>query len=72
MKIGAIDKAGAWYSCNGQRIGQGKENVRDYLREHVDMAQEVEAKIRAEFLTKPEKKAPKKAEEIATAEGDDA
>jgi recombination protein RecA len=42
-----IDKAGAWYAYNGEKIGQGKDNVRDYLKEHPKMAQEIEKKIRA-------------------------
>ena len=41
-----VDKSGAWYSYEGQRIGQGKDNVRDFLRENVDMATEIEAKVR--------------------------
>jgi recombination protein RecA len=42
-----IDKSGAWYTYGKERIGQGKDNTRDYLKEHSDMAQEIEAKIRA-------------------------
>ena len=42
-----IDKSGAWYSYGKERIGQGKDNTRDYLRDHPDMAQEIEGKIRA-------------------------
>ena len=45
-----IDKSGAWYSYQGTRIGQGKENVGEYLREHPEMAKEIEAKIRAHFF----------------------
>ncbi|MCB1983795.1 MAG: recombinase RecA [Burkholderiales bacterium] len=41
-----IDKAGAWYSYHGDKIGQGKDNVREYLKEHADIAQEIEQKIR--------------------------
>jgi recombination protein RecA len=41
-----VDKAGAWYSYNGERIGQGKDNVREYLREHSEMAREIENKVR--------------------------
>jgi recombination protein RecA len=41
-----VDKSGAWYSYEGQRIGQGKDNVRDFLRENVEMAVEIEAKVR--------------------------
>ena len=42
-----VDKSGAWYSYGKERIGQGKDNTRDYLKEHPEMAQEIEAKIRA-------------------------
>lgn len=42
-----IDKSGAWYAYKGEKIGQGKDNVREYLKEHKDMAQEIEQKIRA-------------------------
>jgi recombination protein RecA len=42
-----IDKSGAWYAYNGEKIGQGKDNVREYLKEHKEMAQEIEQKIRA-------------------------
>ncbi|SFU70571.1 RecA protein [Nitrosomonas eutropha] len=42
-----IEKAGAWYSYNGEKIGQGRDNVRDYLKEHKDLAREIEQKIRA-------------------------
>ncbi len=42
-----IDKSGAWYTYGKERIGQGKDNTRDYLKEHPEVAQEIEAKIRA-------------------------
>ncbi|MEI2769132.1 MAG: recombinase RecA [Nitrosomonas sp.] len=41
-----IDKAGAWYAYKGEKIGQGKDNVRDYLKEHKELAHEIEQKIR--------------------------
>jgi recombination protein RecA len=47
---GFVDKAGAWYSYNGDRIGQGKDNVRNFLREHPEIAREIEDKIRAKLL----------------------
>ncbi len=47
---GLIDKAGAWYSYKGDRIGQGKENVRQYLRDHPEMTDEVDAQLRARLL----------------------
>ncbi len=42
-----VDKSGAWYAYNGDKIGQGKDNVRDYLKSNPAMAQEIEAKVRA-------------------------
>lgn len=50
VKQKLIEKAGSWYSCNGERIGQGKANVVKYLKEHTDMADEIEQKLRAELL----------------------
>ncbi|GAA4418618.1 protein RecA [Advenella faeciporci] len=46
VQAGIVDKAGAWYSYNGNKIGQGKDNVREYLKEHPDMAFEIENRIR--------------------------
>ena len=46
VKIGAVEKAGAWYSFNGEKIGQGKEAARTYLKEHPDVADKIEKKIR--------------------------
>jgi len=54
VKQGIINKAGAWYSHNGDRIGQGKDNVRKYLKEHPELAKEIEVQIRAKLLPKPE------------------
>jgi recombination protein RecA len=48
-----IDKAGAWYSYNGDRIGQGKENVRNFLKENPVIAEEIERSIREKLF--PEK-----------------
>jgi recombination protein RecA len=45
-----LEKSGAWYSYNGERIGQGKENVRKYLKENPQITMEVEAKIREKIL----------------------
>lgn len=54
VKISLIEKSGAWYSCNGVRIGQGKENARAYLKDNPELARELEEKIRAHFLTRPD------------------
>lgn len=47
---GLIDKSGAWYTYQGTRIGQGKDNVRDYLKENKSVAQEIETKLRQLLL----------------------
>ena len=63
---GFIDKAGAWYSYNGDRIGQGKENVRQFLKDNPEMADEIDAKIRAEMMPeKAPKPTPEQAQEPA-------
>jgi recombination protein RecA len=41
-----LDKAGAWYAYNGEKIGQGKDNAREFLRENKDLAREIENKVR--------------------------
>jgi len=52
VKEGIIDKSGAWYSYGSDRIGQGKDNARTFLKEHPEMAAEIESKIRALSLPK--------------------
>jgi recombination protein RecA len=52
VKNGFVEKAGAWYSCNGERIGQGKANAAKYLDEHPEMAKDVDTKLRDMFLSK--------------------
>lgn len=44
-EIGILEKSGAWYSFNGERIGQGRESAKEFLREHPDTAREVNTKI---------------------------
>ena len=53
VQAGVVEKSGAWYSYQGERIGQGKNNARTYLKENVAIAQEIEGKIRAKLLTQP-------------------
>ena len=50
VEQGIIDKAGSWYSYKNDRIGQGKENVREFLKTHPDMAADIEQQIRARLL----------------------
>ncbi len=53
VKHNIVDKSGAWYSYGGTRIGQGKDNARAFLKEHPELAAEVEGKVRGELLTRP-------------------
>jgi recombination protein RecA len=57
VKNGMVEKAGAWYSYNEERIGQGKDNVRTFLKEHPEMADDLERRLRDELLPKPKAKA---------------
>jgi recombination protein RecA len=52
VQEGLVDKAGAWYSYNGERIGQGKDNVREFLKQNPDTAAEIEQGIRSHLLPK--------------------
>jgi recombination protein RecA len=56
---GIVEKAGAWYSYNGERIGQGKDNTRLYLQTHPEVANDIEEKIRAKLMP-PAKRAEEK------------
>jgi recombination protein RecA len=46
---GIVEKTGAWYAFDGERIGQGRENARDFLREHPEVAATIEGKVREKF-----------------------
>jgi recombination protein RecA len=46
VKAGIIDKAGSWFSYNSQRIGQGRDNVREFLKTNKDLAAEIEVAVR--------------------------
>ena len=58
---GIIEKSGAWYSYKGERIGQGKDNTRNFLKEHPEMARDIEGQIRTKLL--PVKKAAEQEKE---------
>jgi len=62
VKNGFVEKSGAWYSCNGERIGQGKANAAKYLEEHPEMAKDVDAKLREMFLSKKDNTKEKEVE----------
>jgi recombination protein RecA len=60
-EVKVVEKSGAWYSYNGERVGQGKDNARVYLKEHPELAREIENKVRV-ALGVPELGAVKKQE----------
>jgi recombination protein RecA len=48
VKAGVVEKSGAWFSCDGQRIGQGRENAKQFLRDNKEMADSIEKRIRGQ------------------------
>ncbi|ACX95217.1 recombinase RecA [Halothiobacillus neapolitanus] len=60
---GLIQKAGAWYSCGDIRLGQGKDNARQYFVEHPELADDIEAKLRASMLASTGKVAVRASED---------
>jgi recombination protein RecA len=51
VELGLVEKAGAWYSVEGERIGQGKDNSRDYLKDNSEICKKIEVKIREKLLS---------------------
>ena len=49
VNLDIVEKSGSWFSYNGERIGQGRENVKKYMKEHPEMMADIEEKIRAKF-----------------------
>ena len=47
--IGVVNKSGAWYAYNGEKIGQGRENAKNYLKENAAICDEIEAKVREHY-----------------------
>ncbi|MCA0901963.1 recombinase RecA [Microbulbifer agarilyticus] len=66
VKLGLVDKAGAWYSYKGDKIGQGKANAVKFLKENVDIRNEIESQLREQLLGVEVAESP---EEADTAEG---
>ncbi len=51
VELGLVEKAGAWYSVDEERIGQGKDNARDYLKDNSEIYQKIEVKIREKLMS---------------------
>ena len=64
VQHGFVEKSGAWYSYNGDRIGQGKDNVRTFLKDNPDIADDIEGKIREAVLGKLQHAAPEQQDEV--------
>lgn len=62
VQHGLVDKSGAWYSYEGERIGQGKDNARRFLKEHAELAEKLDAALREKLLP-AKKEAQRKAED---------
>jgi recombination protein RecA len=60
VKLDLVEKSGAWYSYNGDRIGQGKDNARQFLADNPEVARDIESKVRAQLL--PARREAEKAE----------
>ena len=71
-KIDLVNKSGAWYAYNGEKIGQGRENAKSYLTTHPEIMEEIEEKVRAHYgigaegqeAEEPAQAAPADAEEV--------
>ena len=48
-EVGIVNKSGAWYAYNGDKIGQGRENAKTFLKEHPEVCEEIDAKVRAHY-----------------------
>ena len=68
VNLDIVEKAGSWFSYDGERIGQGRENVKKYLRENQEMLNEIEEKVRANFAKAFEQSL---GEELPSAEDDE-
>jgi len=70
VKVGVVEKSGAWFSCDSQRIGQGRENAKQFLRDHHDMAEAIEKRVREQsgVVTNSMLAMQDEAEEAAAAE----
>ncbi len=72
VELGLVEKSGAWYSYNGDRIGQGRDNVRDFLRENADIADAIEGAVRQKMGIDTAKPDPIVTEEAPVAEAESA
>lgn len=70
VNIGVVQKSGAWFAYNGEKIGQGRENAKQFLSEHPDVLAEIDQKVRAHYFNDTEEPSEDKAGETVTAKAD--
>jgi recombination protein RecA len=66
VDFGLVEKAGTWYSYKGERLGQGRENVKSLLKENAEVADELDSKIREKVGLIPEPEPEKKASQSSS------
>lgn len=73
VKAGVVEKSGSWFSCGDQRIGQGRENAKQFLLDNPDIADHIETAVRADagLITEPISGEPAPAAEVEEQAGDD-
>ena len=71
VKQGLVEKSGAWYSYNGERIGQGKDNVRNHLKANPEIIKALDTTLREQLLKKPERAEPEQVDAPEEGEADE-
>lgn len=71
-ECGVVNKSGAWYSYQGEKIGQGRENVKVFLKDHPEICEEIEKKVRIHYQLLPGEEGAENAADTAPASGDEA
>ena len=71
-ECGIVNKSGAWYAYNGDKIGQGRENAKIFLKEHTDICDEIEKQVRIHYLLLPDEEGQAKEPVPATGDAPDA
>lgn len=70
-KVDVVQKSGAWYYYNGDKVGQGRENAKQYLAEHPELCSEIDAKVRDFYHIEPEQKDAKDAKKVNSVDAAD-
>lgn len=70
-KVDVVQKSGAWYYYNGDKVGQGRENAKKYLVEHPELCSEIDAKVRDFYHIEPEQKDAKDAKKVNSVDAAD-